>query len=80
MKGAPRINGSRLWQSTMDMAKIDALSGGGCGHHALTDGDRKARDLFRQMVSGAGHDACQVARKVAKSMVFVPCKDGLSDN
>ncbi len=34
----------------------------------------------RQMVSGAGHDACQIARKVPTAMVFVPCKDGLSHN
>ena len=35
---------------------------------------------YRRMVSGAGHDACQVARKVPTAMVFVPCKDGLSHN
>lgn len=34
----------------------------------------------RRMVSGAGHDACQVARKVPTAMVFVPCRDGLSHN
>ena len=34
----------------------------------------------RRMVSGAGHDACQIARKVPTAMVFVPCKDGLSHN
>lgn len=34
----------------------------------------------RRMVSGAGHDACMVARKVPTAMVFVPCKDGLSHN
>jgi N-carbamoyl-L-amino-acid hydrolase len=32
------------------------------------------------MVSGAGHDACQVAREVPTAMVFVPCRDGLSHN
>jgi N-carbamoyl-L-amino-acid hydrolase len=35
---------------------------------------------YRRMVSGAGHDACQVARKVPTAMVFVPCRDGLSHN
>jgi N-carbamoyl-L-amino-acid hydrolase len=34
----------------------------------------------RRMVSGAGHDACQVAREVPTAMVFVPCRDGLSHN
>jgi len=34
----------------------------------------------RVMVSGAGHDACQVARKIPTAMVFVPCEDGISHN
>ncbi|MEM7074621.1 MAG: Zn-dependent hydrolase [Pseudomonadota bacterium] len=41
----------------------------------------KALNLpWRMMVSGAGHDACQVARVVPTAMVFVPCRDGLSHN
>ncbi len=32
------------------------------------------------MVSGAGHDACMVARKVPTTMIFVPCEGGLSHN
>lgn len=35
---------------------------------------------WQSMVSGAGHDACQIARKTPTAMVFVPCKDGLSHN
>ena len=34
----------------------------------------------REIVSGAGHDAVYVARRVPTAMVFVPCKDGLSHN
>ena len=34
----------------------------------------------REIVSGAGHDAVYVARKVPTAMIFVPCKDGLSHN
>ena len=34
----------------------------------------------RRMVSGAGHDACQVSRKVPTAMIFVPCAGGLSHN
>ncbi|MCB9960284.1 MAG: Zn-dependent hydrolase [Rhodospirillaceae bacterium] len=30
------------------------------------------------IVSGAGHDACAVARFVPTGMIFVPCKDGVS--
>ena len=32
------------------------------------------------LVSGAGHDACYVARVVPTAMIFVPCKDGISHN
>ncbi len=35
---------------------------------------------FREMVSGAGHDACNVSRVAPTSMIFIPCKDGLSHN
>ncbi|WP_375455898.1 Zn-dependent hydrolase [uncultured Methylobacterium sp.] len=34
----------------------------------------------RRMVSGAGHDACNLAGKVPTAMIFVPCKDGVSHN
>jgi beta-ureidopropionase / N-carbamoyl-L-amino-acid hydrolase len=32
------------------------------------------------IVSGAGHDAVYVARRVPTAMIFTPCKDGLSHN
>ena len=34
----------------------------------------------QEMVSGAGHDACQVCSIVPTSMIFVPCEGGLSHN
>ena len=34
----------------------------------------------RHMVSNAEHDPCMVARKVPMAMMFVSCKDGLSQN
>ena len=34
----------------------------------------------QRMVSGAGHDACYVAKHYPTSMIFVPCDDGLSHN
>ena len=45
---------------------------------------QEAADSFgysnREMVSGAGHDACYVNRRAPTSMVFIPCKDGISHN
>jgi len=40
------IDGERLWNSLMEMAKIGATEKGGCCRLALTDLDREARDLF----------------------------------
>jgi N-carbamoyl-L-amino-acid hydrolase len=34
----------------------------------------------REMVSGAGHDAIYIARVAPTSMIFVPCKGGISHN
>jgi len=34
----------------------------------------------REIISGAGHDAIYVARRVPSAMIFTPCKDGLSHN
>ncbi|MFT5722417.1 MAG: N-carbamoyl-L-amino-acid hydrolase [Motiliproteus sp.] len=34
----------------------------------------------RDIVSGAGHDACYIARVAPTAMVFVPCEDGISHN
>ena len=40
------INGQRLWDSLMEMAKIGATKKGGCCRLALTDLDKQSRDLF----------------------------------
>jgi N-carbamoyl-L-amino-acid hydrolase len=34
----------------------------------------------RDIVSGAGHDACYLSKAAPTGMIFVPCKDGLSHN
>lgn len=34
----------------------------------------------REIVSGAGHDACYLAGVAPTSMVFIPCIDGISHN
>ncbi len=41
----------------------------------------KARGLsHRNIVSGAGHDACYIARVAPTGMIFVPCENGISHN
>ncbi len=48
------INGDRLWQSLMTMAKIGATEKGGCCRLTLTDLDKEARDLFVRWCEEAG--------------------------
>jgi len=49
-----RINGRRLWDSLMEMARIGATPRGGVCRLALTDLDREARDLFVRWCEEAG--------------------------
>ena len=49
-----RINGQRLWQSLMAMAEIGATAGGGCNRQALTEEDKRGRDLFIRWCEDTG--------------------------
>ncbi|MBX6321062.1 MAG: Zn-dependent hydrolase [Rhodospirillaceae bacterium] len=49
-----RINGQRLWDSLMEMARIGATEKGGVCRLALTDLDRQGRDLFVRWAKEAG--------------------------
>lgn len=49
-----RINGGRLWDSLMQMAKIGATPKGGVKRLTLTDLDRESRDLFVAWCEQAG--------------------------
>jgi N-carbamoyl-L-amino-acid hydrolase len=49
-----RIDGARLWQSLMELARIGATPKGGVRRVTLTDEDRRGRDLFVQWAREAG--------------------------
>ena len=49
-----RINGQRLWDSLMEMAKIGGTPKGGCKRLTLTDVDKQGRELFRAWCQQAG--------------------------
>lgn len=51
---AHRINGERLWDSLMELAKIGATPKGGCCRLTLTDLDRQGRDLVIGWGKAAG--------------------------
>jgi beta-ureidopropionase / N-carbamoyl-L-amino-acid hydrolase len=50
-----RINGARLWQSLMDMARIGATAKGGVKRIALTAEDKAGRDQFTDWCRAAGY-------------------------
>jgi len=49
-----QINADRLWDSIMEMARIDATEKGGNCRLALSDGDKAGRDLFVSWCEDAG--------------------------
>jgi len=49
-----RINGSRLWDSLMEMAKIGPGVAGGNNRQTLTDADNEGRHLFQKWCDAAG--------------------------
>ena len=49
-----KVDGERLWQSLMDLARIGATPKGGVKRITLTDLDRQGRDLFVQWAKAAG--------------------------
>lgn len=49
-----RINGARLWDSIMEMAKIGATANGGSHRLTLSDEDKVGRDLFASWCADAG--------------------------
>jgi N-carbamoyl-L-amino-acid hydrolase len=46
----------------------------------VQEGDRGSRLLQPPIVSGASHDSVYMSRVTPTSMIFVPCKDGISHN
>ena len=49
-----RINGDRLWESIMEMAKIGPGVAGGNNRQTLTDDDAKGRELFKSWCEKEG--------------------------
>ena len=49
-----RINGDRLWDSLMEMAKIGPGVAGGNNRQTLTDADKQGRELFAKWCEDAG--------------------------
>ncbi|WP_191058084.1 M20 family metallo-hydrolase [Geminicoccus harenae] len=63
----------RLWDSPPVEFHPDCIE-------AVENAAQEAGYRHRRIVSGPGHDSAYTARKVPTSMIFIPCKDGLSHN
>lgn len=70
--GTP-IKVTRIWNSPA--VHFDA----GCVAAVATAADANGLSS-RRMVSGAGHDAVYASKIAPTSMIFIPCKDGISHN
>lgn len=64
---------SRVWQAPGVAFHPDCIA-------AVQGAVDTLRYSHRRMVSGAGHDACNVAAVAPTSMIFIPCEGGLSHN
>lgn len=53
-------------------------------HPALVDTVRRYAQEegkpYQDICTGAGHDACNIAKFIPTTMIFVPCEDGISHN
>jgi hypothetical protein len=49
-----RVNGQRLWDALMEMAKIGGTPKGGCKRLTLTDVDKQGRALFQSWCEASG--------------------------
>jgi beta-ureidopropionase / N-carbamoyl-L-amino-acid hydrolase len=66
-------NETRIWQSPPVKFAPNLID-------CVRIGAAKAGYKSRDMISGAGHDAAYVARVAPTTMIFVPCRGGISHN
>lgn len=63
----------RIWESPAVAFDPELIA-------CVRKGAEQAGYPMRDMVSGAGHDACYIARVAPTTMIFVPCLGGVSHN
>jgi N-carbamoyl-L-amino-acid hydrolase len=67
------VDWKRIWESPPVAFDADCIA-------CVREGAEKAGLPARDIISGPGHDAAHVARVAPTTMIFVPCKDGVSHN
>lgn len=63
----------RIWENAPVRFDADCIA-------AVRHGAAQSGLTVRDIISGASHDSCYVARVAPTSMIFVPCRDGVSHN
>jgi N-carbamoyl-L-amino-acid hydrolase len=64
---------ARIWQSTPVKFALDLIE-------CVRIGAERAGFRHRDIISGAGHDSVYVSRVAPTTMIFVPCRGGISHN
>jgi N-carbamoyl-L-amino-acid hydrolase len=64
---------TRIWESPPIKFAPELID---CVRAGVKQAGLRARD----MISGAGHDSCYVSRVAPTTMIFVPCRGGISHN
>ena len=63
------VNRDRLWNTLMEMGQVGALPNGGCSRSALSEDDKRGRDLFIRWCREAG---CQISFDAAGNIYARP--------
>ena len=72
--------GSRLEHDLKQIFQYDCVHFDESCVAMVRDGARRLGYLTRDIVSGAGHDACYMSKVTPTAMIFVPCIGGISHN
>jgi beta-ureidopropionase / N-carbamoyl-L-amino-acid hydrolase len=67
------IHCKRIWDSPPVAFDPDCIA-------CVREGAQAAGFPVRDIISGPGHDAAYISRVAPTTMIFVPCKDGISHN
>lgn len=73
----------KLSVNDFEVKKISSISPTNFSSLLISTIDKSIQEIGltgRHIVSGAGHDALQLAKQIPTGMIFVPCEDGISHN
>ena len=63
-----------------DVANYDPITFDKNCVNFIRNAAKKYNYTYKDIVSGAGHDACAINTKIPAAMIMCPCVDGISHN